>query len=219
MGDVVTKIPTLSSGTDIQMYDKGAAGRVEKVILVSAEDVAFAGWVATFMTVGRAATAQNILAGFNDSGSPVDVSVGEIVFSMDATAALTSNSARVKLSRITALPTGGTSLTKVAQRTGAAASDSHVKWFGDASADGTNSSPTALTCTPGTPFWEDFLMRLHSADGPILGYRRQLITPDFPITLDANEGVVLHIVAETTARNPATNFYTAMASFQEFTLA
>jgi len=190
---------------------------VQRVSPVSERVVSFQGMVATFRTPGRAATAQNLFSIFNASGSTTLVAVRRLVVQMDATAVLTAVAALFKCARSTTLPTNGTTLTKVAVDTNLSSSAS-VTCLGDASADGTGSG-TTLTSTPGTAFWAQYLMRLHTAVGQVIAADENiipLICDSNPIILRASQGLLVHIVAAATTSNPATNHYVTNCFWEEY---
>ena len=168
---------------------------------------------ATFRTLGNAAASQNILTIYNGHASKV-VRLRSLVFQEDATAVLTAYSSVVKVSRATSI-SGGTALTKVNWDTSAASDASIVCLEATASDGGT---ATAITATPGTTLWQQFIMRIHTLVGQIFmqdSLVLPLIAEATPVVLRPGEGIVVNIVNGTAASNLATNHYIVNAAWTE----
>jgi hypothetical protein len=169
----------------------------------------------TFRTVGNAATTHTILTIENISGTDL-VYVRKIIFQMDATAVLTTFMPLVKVSRSTAVPTGGTALAKGLWDT-ANASDANTIVRGATASDG--GGATAITATAGDIIWQQFGMRLHTAVGQVLAQDYSLL----PITivelndvvLRQNQALMVQVVAAAGTSNPATNMYFAGVVWEE----
>jgi hypothetical protein len=160
---------------------------------------------ATFRTLGNAAASQNLFTIYNGDASKV-VRVRSLVFQEDATAVLTAYSSVVKVSRGTSI-SGGTTLTKVDWDT-SAASDADVVCRGATASDG--GGATAITATPGTTLWQQFIMRIHTLVGQIFmqdSLVLPLVVESTPVILRPSEGLVVNIVNGTAASNLATNHY------------
>lgn len=171
--------------------------------------------VATFRTLGAAATTQTIFSLENTAGSAVTVKLRRLLVQMDATAALTAVMPLIKTSRPTAIPSGGTTLSKGQWQT-ANTSAANVIARGATASDG--GAATAITATPGTVVWQQYCMRLHTAAGQVLAPDNNLLpalvdTQDF--TLAAGESLMVQIVAAATTSNPATNHYFVNCAWEE----
>jgi len=168
---------------------------------------------ATFRTVGNAATTQNLFSIFN-AGASRAVTIRRLSMFMDATVVLTAVMPLVKTSRVTAAPAAGVAITKVAFNTANLASSSDIAVLGTCSTDG--GALTAITGTPGDVMWQQYGMRLHTAVGQVLGVENNVL-PCLaqPVVLQANEGLIVHIVAAAAGSNPATNHYTVGCVWDE----
>jgi hypothetical protein len=172
------------------------------------------GMASTFRTLGNAAALQNIFSIENSAGSTVLVSVKNISVEMDATSALTANMPLVKLSRPTALPTGGTVLSKgVTDSTKSSSSAVIVR--GATASDG--GAATAITATAGTMLRADYSMRLHTLAGQVLSLPHELIISGSPIILRANEALLVVVDGVVTTGNPATNHWQVDVVWEEYT--
>ena len=171
--------------------------------------------VATFRTLGNAASPQNLFTIENPSGSGKTVKVRRLSGSMDATAVLTAVSCQFKTFRTSALPSGGTTLTipefvvagtnPVAVCRGATASD--------------GGAATAITATAsGGALWHQMAMRFHTAVGQMLPDDLLLLPAlcvDTPVELAAGEALVVQVLNATAANNAATNHYVVNCAFRE----
>jgi hypothetical protein len=140
----VTDQPSAAGVADVRARERtdpvlGTTVAEQYVIPISERVASFKGLATSFRMPGRAATAQNLFAIFNASGSTVLVAVRRLSFQMDVTTALTAVAKQIKTSRITAVPTNGTAVTKVAIDSAQTSSASVTVW-NDASADGTSSA-------------------------------------------------------------------------------
>ena len=156
--------------------------------------LAYRGMVSTFRTVGLASANHNILTAFNKTGSTKLLLIRRLVIQTDETAALATVSPLVQTSRITALPSGGTVLTKVPFDT-ALTADTNCEFMGATASDG--GAATTITSTAGTRAWADFKMRLHTAVGQVLMPDESLVPKlcdDTPIVLRALEGLNVQVV-------------------------
>jgi hypothetical protein len=220
----VTDQPSAAGVADVRARERtdpvlGTTVAEQYVIPISERVASFKGMATSFRMPGRAATAQNLFAIFNASGSTVLVAVRRLSFQMDVTTALTAVAKQIKTSRITAVPTNGTALSKVAVDS-AQTSSANVTVWNDASADGT-SSATTLTATPGTAGWQQFAMRMHTAAGQVLMDDEAvvpLLSADDPVILRASEGLLVSVVAAATTSNPTTDQMIVQCMFEEFTL-
>lgn len=186
--------------------------------------VTYRGRAASFRTPGRAATAQNIFAIHNATGSTVIVDLESLAIDVLNAAAAgiapTVIPPIIRAFRFTAVPTNGTALTKVPDDS-SMASNSAVTVWGDASADGT-SSATTLTVTAGSIITQEYAPRVMvvgtSASTFYEPFDRTVFfsDPTTAITLRALEGVLLRLDTATTAGNPITNHYITTARWTEY---
>lgn len=173
-------------------------------------------WIATsFRTVGSAASGQNLFTIENGAASTRLLAIRRLRLESDATAVLTAVMLDVKTGRTSALPTGGTQLTKVLlDSTQAAAATSIVR--GATASDG--GAATGITATLAATGWHQFVMRIPTQVGQVLPDDWNLI-PDScdtdPFILRANEAVTVQIVG-TAASNAATNHYVVKAMVEEW---
>ncbi len=154
----------------------------------------YKGTVATFRTAGLASANHNVFTIFNKTGSTSFVKVKRLTIQNDETAVLITVSPIVQVSRITALPAGGTVLTKVAFDTTLTA-DTNIEAMAATASDG--GAATTITSTAGTRMWCDFKMRAHTLVGQFLFPDENLI-PGFcetdPIILRALQGLQVQVV-------------------------
>ena len=126
---------------------------------------------------------------------------------MDATAVLVSVMPQVKLSRATAVPTGGTALAKGQFDTANASNANTIIRAGTASDGGV---ATAITATAGTTLWQQYCMRMHTVVGQVLAPDNNvapLIVDTQNLILRQNQALLIQIVASAGASNPATNHW------------
>jgi hypothetical protein len=166
----------------------------------------FRGRAATFRTVGRAGTTpRRILAIWNALGSGKVVHVNQITLDVVQTAvmAVTVVPPIIRIYRITAIPTNGTALSKIAKDSNLSSSAS-ISLFGDASADGTNSaSALAATTTSGAMLAQEFMARLITAAGYEMFDRVELLA-GWDIVLRPGEGLVLSLDLTLATQEPST---------------
>jgi hypothetical protein len=170
----------------------------------------------SFRTLGTAAIPQNIFSIENQAGSAKTLEVRRLSVVMDATAVLTAVAVQVRTSRITTLPTGGTTLTKVAFDTGLPASISQAVVRGATASDG--GAATAITATASSIFYESLGQRMHTAVGQILTDlipAVPLYAENEPIVLRAGQALLVQINASAAASNAATNHYIVNCTWDE----
>ena len=178
----------------------------------------FTGMVATFRTLGNAATTHNIFTLENTAGSARIITVRRLVVQLDATAVLTAVMPQVKVSRPAALPSGGTTLTKGTFDT-TTSSVANVIARGATASDG--GGATAITATPGTIHWQQYCMRLHTAVGQVLAPDNNALpalvesTTLDPFRIRANESILVQVVAAAGTSNPATNHWFVNCVWEE----
>lgn len=219
---------TAVSGVEARGYRRGSLTTDswdQYVVPVRDRIVSFTGRAATFITPGRAAVSQKILALHNATGSTVLVNVNrirvDVLLAAAAGVAPTVVPPVIRIHRFTAVPTNGTALTKTGLDTGATSSASVTAW-GDASADGT-SSATTLTITAGgilSQAWAPRILVVGTSASTF--YEPQDVTEFFvgepDITLRALEGVVVFLdQATVTTGNPTTSRWVATIDWDEYT--
>lgn len=212
---------TSVSGVEVRGYRRGSLatdGWDQYVIPVENKIVSYRGRVTSFMTPGRAAIVQRVMAIHNATASTVLVDVNRIKVDSLHTAvkAVTVITPVIRIRRFTALPTNGTVLTKVPVDTSLSSNASVTAW-GDASADNTGSA-TTLTVTVGEALSQTQGPRVLTA----VGYEPVDAAPFFigepDIVLRALEGVVVSLEAATvTTGNPATDRWTVSIDWTEYT--
>lgn len=188
------------------------------VIPISERVLSFRGFSSTFRTVGNAASPQNLFAISNGVASPVLVGIRRLSIQMDATAASTAVASVIKTSRPAALPTVGTVMTKGSFDT-SLTSDALVLLRGATASDG--GAATAITGTAGTTFWQQLVMRLHTAVGQVLMDDESLIpglSENDPFVLRADQSLLVQITNATPANNLATNHHILNVAWDEYTL-
>lgn len=169
---------------------------------------------ASFRTLGSAATPHNLLTIENIDATNL-VKVRAIVIQMDATAVLTAVMPQVKVSRATAVPTGGTALNK-AQFDTANASNANTIVRGATASDG--GAATAITATAGTSLWQSYTQRMHTVVGQVLQVDWNVVPVVCELkdlVLRQNQALLVQIVASIGTSNPATNFWLANVVWDE----
>ncbi len=161
---------------------------------------------ASFRTLGTAATPQNLFTIENIDATKL-VTIRRITVQLDATAVLVSVMPQVKLSRATAVPTGGTVIAKGQFDTANASNANTIIRGGNASDGGV---ATAITSTAGTTLWQQYCMRMHTVVGQVLAPDNNvapLIVETQNLILRQNQALLIQIVASAGASNPATNHW------------
>ena len=190
------------------------------MIPISNRSVAFCGAAASWRTLGNAASGQDIFTIENQAGSAVIVGVSRLVVEMDSTVVLTAVAPQFKTYRATALPSGGTVLTKNAIDT-AMTSSASVVLRGATASDG--GAATAITVSPPAtnPLWHQYLSRLHTAVGQVLCDEYSMLPSDIAdvdwVSVRAGEALGIEIVG-TAASNAATNHYVVKCAWFEYTI-
>lgn len=175
----------------------------------------FKGCASSFRTLGSAATPHNLFSIENTAGSAVVVSVRRLIVQMDATAVLTAVMPQVKVSRPTAIPSGGTTLNKGSFDL-TLTSAANVIIRGATASDG--GVATAITATAGDTLWQQYCMRLHTAVGQVLANDNPVLPlycDTQPLLLAAGESILVQIVATAGSSNPATNHWFAQVMWEE----
>ncbi len=169
---------------------------------------------ASFRTLGSAATPHNLFTIENIDATKL-VTLRRLTVQLDATAVLVSVMPQVKLSRATAVPTGGTVIAKAQFDTGNASNANTIVRGATASDGGV---ATAITSTAGTSIWQQYCMRMHTVVGQVVAPDNNvaptLIEVD-GIILRQNQALLVQIVASAGASNPATNHWVANVVWEE----
>lgn len=167
---------------------------------------------ASFRILGSAATPHNLLT-IENTDATVVVTIRDIMVQLDATAVLTAVMPLVKVSRATAVPTGGTTLTKAKFDTGNT-SDAQIVVRGANASDGGVAS--AITATAGDVLWQEYQMRMHTVVGQVLSPPSRMPTLlDKSLVLRQNEALLVQVVASAGTSNPATNHWSVCVTWDE----
>jgi hypothetical protein len=206
--DLLT-IDSISKAARVTLYD--SAGNPVNY------SEAFRGVAATFRTLGSAAVPQNIFTIENLSGSGKLVYIRGLYLACDMTAALLTVACQVDLSRTTAIPSGGTALTKAAIDT-LLSSNANVILRGATASDG--GTATAITATAAAGYiGRLFIPRQATAVGQVMQQFLIDLLPGYLIESDSvllreNQAIVVQITG-TAASNAATNFYIVTCVWDE----
>lgn len=182
----------------------------------STRSISFKGAAGSFRTLGAAALLQNVFSIENAAGSTVLVRVTGLDVKLDATAVLTAVLPFIRLSRPTALPTGGTALAKASRDTALASNASVIVRAASASDGG---AATVITATQGDMFKAAGGHRMHTAVGQVIVDASSLLPFGEPITLRAGESLLVTVNAAATTSNPATNHWQVGVAWEEYTAA
>lgn len=217
---VIRGIDGTTAATHASGVTVSVVAAAQYVIPVSNRSVSYCGAVASWRTLGNAASPQNLFTIENAAGSNVIVGVSRLTVEMDATAALLAVAPSFKTFRPTALPSGGTTLTKSSVDTGLTTSASVVCRGATASDGGTATAITA-TAPAQNPMWHQFQMRMATQVGMMATDDFSMLPNDIAdvdwITLRAGEALLLQVVG-TAASNAATNHYIVKCAWFEYSL-
>ncbi len=154
----------------------------------------FKGAVSTFRIVGLATANHNLFTIFNKTGSTKFIKLKRLTYQTDHTALNTAVAGVVHATRITAVPTGGTVVTKVPFDTTLTA-DTNIEMMMATASDG--GAATAITATAGTRMWSGFKSRAPTVAGQFL-FPDETLIPFFcdvdPIILRASQGILVSVV-------------------------
>ena len=177
----------------------------------------FKGIAATFRTLGSAAVPQNIFTMENLTGSGKLVYIRKLHLITDTTAVLLTVACQVDAFRTTAIPTGGTALTKAALDT-ALSSNANIILRGATASDG--GAATAITATAAAGYlFRFFIPRQATAVGQVQQSFPIELTPVILLGTDSlmlreNQAIVIQITG-TAASNAATNHYIVVVVWDE----
>lgn len=169
---------------------------------------------ASFRTLGTAATPHNLLT-IENLDATKTVTIRRLTVQLDATAVLVAVMPQVKTSRATAVPTGGTALSK-AQFDTANSSNANTIVRGATASDG--GVATAITSTAGTSIWQQYCMRMHTVVGQVLALDNNvlpLLVDTQNLILRQNQALLVQVVSSVGTSNPATNHWFANIVWQE----
>lgn len=199
----------------------------------AARQVSFRGRASTFRTPGRAVTTgQKLFAIHNAAGSPVVVDVHHIMIDVMQTVAklITVPPPVIRIYKFTVVPSAGTALTKVAEDS-SLTSKTQVTVWGDASADGTASTTTLAVTGVANGQQTGMLTQMfapriaaHAAPtassiNPFVELMDRATFFDGEteiISLQAAEGVAIHLDFTLATQNPATDMWTATLRWEEY---
>jgi hypothetical protein len=204
---------TAGAGTTIDTYQ--VTGGDHRQIVIPSNHGGYSARFGSFVIPGRAATSHNLAAIHKATGSSVLVDVAFIGVDAYQTVikAVTVPPPVIRVSRFTAIPTGGTTGTKAPEDTALSTNASVTLWQ-DASADRT-SSGTALTITPGATITQEFAPRMITAAGYEMADRMEFLT-NAPVTLRALEGLVVSLVSPAGTSEPVTDMFCVTIRWEEY---
>lgn len=177
----------------------------------------FVGTAASFRTLGNAAAPQNILTFENAAGSGRLVYIQSIEIAVETTVALLTVACQVDVSRTTAIPSGGTALTKTALDS-ALSSNANVVIRGATASDG--GAASAITATAAAGYINrNFINRQATAVGQVVNPNTIQMLPlgvmeNDTLILREGEAIVVQITG-TAASNAATNHYITSVLWHE----
>lgn len=209
-----------TAGVEAKGYREGASSTdpwVQFVAIQKDRIESYAGRACSFRIPGAAGTAGQKLASiYNASGSSVLVDVETVALDVYQTAARVVEPPVARLYRISGgAPTGGAAIPKVAMDTSLSSSAS-VTMLQGASAEKTAAAITATVAASGLLTQEPVARAL-----TLVGYeqfdRIEFIDDDRPITLRADQGLVLHLDYSVATSNPVTDMYTVVFRWSEYT--
>ncbi len=217
IGGVQHQRVKLQHGTDGSASDV-AYNNPLPVYIDNEATATFRGRASTYRAIGRAGTtARRMLALWNAAGSGKTVRINQIAIDIMSTTvvAVTVIAPPIRVYKITAIPTNGTALTKVA-KDNLLTSSASISLFQDASADGTNSAtPLAATTTAGASLTNEFASRLITGAGFEMMDRAELLT-DRGVLVRAGDGIVLSLDITLATQDAAGTHTLATIDWAEF---
>lgn len=217
MGDFDT---TAISGVEAGGYRRGGASTDrwdQYVVPVRDRIVSFRGRANSFRTLGIAGTTgHKLMTLFNASGSTTTIEIQKIYVDVMFTAAKVIQPPITRIHKLTALPTGGTAMTKIPLNSGAPTSTSNLTILQSTASDG--GTATAITATPAantiiSQIWQPRALTL-------VGYEpvdRIELCEDEPFTLNALEGVLLNLDYTAAGASAVTDMYIHGVVWEEYT--
>lgn len=184
--------------------------------------ISYRGRACSFRIPGRAGTAgQNLFSIHNATASAVLVDVERLTVDFVCTVvkAVTVLPPAMRMYRVTALPTNGTAVTKVARDTSLSSSAS-LTVLQDASADGTSSATTLTATIPASNVLSQvYAPRLITAAGYEILDTFPFLEGEQLITLRPLEGLVIRLDYTAATQNPITDMWLCDARWTEYTMA
>jgi len=224
MPESIIQLPADSTGKKLRTRQRvvGANTVEEQYVLVGDERVViFQGRTNSFRIPGRAGTTgQRLAALHNATGSTVLVDIHRVWVDLAVTVvkAVTVLPPIIRMYRFTALPTGGTAITKAALDTAQTSNASLTSWQ-DASADGTSSAAAlAVTLPAGLVLAQEFAPRLITAAGYEMADRLFFFEGQTDVTLRPLEGLAINLDYTLATQNPITDMWTIGFDWREYTL-
>lgn len=192
---------------------------VQRVSPIDERQVTYLGRASTWKTLGRAGAAgQKIFAIHNATGSTTLVDVDKISVDVMQTAARVVEPPLIRAWKFTAVPTNGSSITKVPEDSSLSSSSSVTLWQ-DAQSDNTGSATTLTVTLPaGTITTESWGARALT----LVGYEQFdreyfYASDDEKITLRALEGICVFLDYSAATANPITDKWTVTCRWVEYT--
>ncbi len=210
---------TAVSGVEVRGYRRGTLSTDswdQYVIPTSDKIVTFRGRACSFRQLGIAGTAgQKIGAIFNAAGSAVIVDVELVAVDVSQTAARVVAPPLIRAHKLTAVPTGGTAITKIASDS-TLTSNASVTLFQGTASDG--GAATAITATPAanTIINQEVAPRALT----LVGYEQFDRLEWFdskPWTLRAGEGMLVNLDYTVATSNPVTDNWNVQFLWSEYT--
>jgi hypothetical protein len=198
------------------------------VVPVDDRIVTYAGRASTFLTPGRGAAGQKILALHNATGSAVRINVNRIRVDLRSgtigTKVLTTLPPIIRIHRFTAIPASGTVLAKTTLDSGGS-SNPAVQVWGDASANGTSSATTLAVTIPSNSalaqVYGPRILGASTADASASGYEVldsvTFFEDESDIVLRALEGICVFLDQSDVAGNVTADQWAAVIDWQEYT--
>lgn len=207
MPDGFVQVAPDSTGARIRTRERTVGGNVvdeQYVITLTSDRVVSArAWLATPRIPSRVTAAnasQNIFTLWN--GGTNLVAIRRLTLEVDSGGALANISPVARLLRLTAAPTGGTTLAKGQQDTNETTSAGIVALHDAGATDGSSAAAViAATANPTTHIWEQTVPRLHTAVGwvapPLLNMLPDdaSLTTEAPLILRPSQGVLVRVDA------------------------
>lgn len=209
----------VTAGREIRGYQRGVLstdGWDQYVVPVQDRIVSFRGRACSFRQLGVAGTTgQKLLSIFNAAGSGVLVDVELIAIDVVQTAARVVEPPLIRAHKITAAPTGGTAMTKIAEDSSMSSSASVTLLQGTASDNG---AATAIVSTPAanTIVNQEVAPRALT----LVGYEQFDRIEWFdqsPWTLRAGEGLLVNLDYSAATANPVTDKWIDVCRWSEYT--
>lgn len=190
-------------------------------VVVVGDRGGYEGRAASFVIPGRAGTTgQSLFTIHNATGSTIAVNVKKITVDVYQTVikAVTVPPPIIRLWKITALPTGGTAVTKVTTDSGGPTTSASVTLLQDASSDRTSGTALATTRPAGTIVTQEPAPRLITAAGYEMADRIEFFAADGEcVTLRALEGLVVFADYTVATSNPVTDMWAVGIHWEEYT--